>query len=76
LLECAASRSVETAPTEVSPSDLPREAVVDAFCEEEVQYDPELLRVALERAGFELVKQTTAISYGVPHIFSVFRRQS
>ena len=62
------------APTEVRREDLPAGAIRDATCEEEAQFDPESLRECFERGGLALVSQQVADSYGVPHIFSLFRR--
>ncbi|HUT74707.1 MAG TPA: methyltransferase domain-containing protein [Armatimonadota bacterium] len=61
--------------TDLSPRDLPAGAVLDSFCEEEAQFDPETLREVFEQSGFATERQHVALSYGVPHIFSVFRRR-
>jgi ubiquinone/menaquinone biosynthesis C-methylase UbiE len=58
--------------TDLTPEDIPREALLDCFYDVEAHFDPETLREALERAGFEVVRQHVAPSFGVPHIFSVF----
>jgi len=60
--------------TELSPDEVPGEALLDACYEEEAQFDPETLRDAFVAAGFEVLEQRVAASYGVSHIFSVFRR--
>jgi len=59
--------------TDLSPEHLPPEVILDAWYSIEAQFDPDTLQAALDRAGFEPVKQWVADSYGVPHIFSVFR---
>jgi len=61
--------------TGIRPAHLPPEAIVDTFCEEEAQFDPETLRDACQQTGFDVVEQRTSISYGLPHILSVFRRR-
>jgi len=61
-------------PTTLGPEDIPAESIVDASFEEEIMFDPETLQDAFRRAGFDLVDQHVADSYGVPHIFSAFRR--
>jgi ubiquinone/menaquinone biosynthesis C-methylase UbiE len=61
--------------TDLSPHELPPQAILDASCEEEAQFDPDTLRRAVERAGLQMVSQHLAVSYGVPHIFSTLRRQ-
>lgn len=60
--------------TDLTPEDIPREALLDCFCDIEAHFDPDTLRVAFERAGFEVVHQHVAPSFGVPHIFSVLRK--
>jgi SAM-dependent methyltransferase len=61
--------------TGLLPEDVLPEAFLDAFYEEEAQFDPATLRESFGCAGFEAVEQHVAISYGVPHIFSVFRHR-
>jgi SAM-dependent methyltransferase len=60
--------------TDLSPQALPPEVILDAFFEEEAQFDLESLQRAVQRAGFQIVSQRLAVSYGVPHIFTVLRR--
>lgn len=60
--------------TDLTPEDIPREAILDCFYDVEAHFDPDTLREAFERAGFEVVRQHVAPSFGVPHIFSVFRK--
>jgi len=61
-------------PTTLGPEDIPPESIVDASFEEEIMFGPETLQDTFRRAGFELVDQHVADSYGGPHIFSAFRR--
>ncbi len=60
--------------TDLTPEDVPREALLDCFYDIEAHFDPDTLREAFERAGFEVLRQRVAPSFGVPHIFSVFRK--
>ena len=57
-------------------AEIPDSAVLDAFCEEERQYDPESLQTLFDSVGFDLACQEVALSYGAPHIFSRFARGS
>lgn len=59
--------------THLSPEDLPLGIILDASYTIEAQFDPQTLQSAFDRAGLETIKQWVADSYGVPHIFSVFR---
>jgi ubiquinone/menaquinone biosynthesis C-methylase UbiE len=60
--------------TDLTPEHIPREALLDCFYDIEAHFDPDTLREAFERASFEVVRQHVAPSFGVPHIFSVFRK--
>jgi hypothetical protein len=60
--------------TDLSPEDMPLESIVDAFYEEETQFDPATLREVFEHTGFEMLDQRIVVSYNRPHIFSLFRR--
>ena len=65
----------ERVATELRPEDLPAEAVLDSYYNVETHFDPATLAEAFDRAGFELVEQRIQDSFGVPHIFSVFRKR-
>ncbi|MCJ7752247.1 MAG: class I SAM-dependent methyltransferase [Armatimonadetes bacterium] len=60
---------------DIAPGELPAGVIHDASREVEAQYDPATLCSAFEAAGFQAVEQEVRESYGVPHIFSVFRRR-
>jgi SAM-dependent methyltransferase len=63
------------ASTDLRPADIPRDALTDAFYDVEHHWDPRTLRDAFELAACELVEQRVTECFGVPHIFSVFRRR-
>ncbi len=58
--------------TDLTPEHVPREALLDCFYDIEAHFDPDTVREAFQRAGFEVLRQHVAPSFGVPHIFSVF----
>ena len=61
------------AATGLLPERVPRDLVLDASYDIAAQFDPTTLCDAFGSAGFEVVEQRVEESYGVPHIFSVFR---
>ncbi len=56
-------------PTDLTPEEVPPEAVLDSFYDVEAHFDPETLRAAFERAGLGMVEQEA----GGETILSVFR---
>jgi ubiquinone/menaquinone biosynthesis C-methylase UbiE len=66
----------ERVASELKPDDVPAEAVLDCYYDLETHFDPDTLAGAFDEVGFEAVQQEVAESFGVPHIFSVFRRRS
>jgi len=65
----------ERVASELRPEDLPAEAVLDSYYNVETHFDPATLAEAFERVGFEPAEQRVQDSFGVPHIFSVFRKR-
>jgi len=65
----------ERVASELKPDDVPAEAVLDSYYNVETHFEPETLADAFTEVGFDVIQQDVAESFGVPHIFSVFRRR-
>lgn len=74
LLTDPSLREQERVATDLLPADIPTDVILDSYYEEERQFDPHTLRTSFQEAGFGAVEQRVADSYGVPHIFSIFKR--
>ncbi len=63
------------APCTLDLSDLPSDTIMEAICNETIQYDVNGLSDALERAGFQEWCMELRPLFGLQHIFAVFEKK-